>query len=223
MLVSVFSFWFIILSLLFLVLAVLIFSVKFSRQNIGVLAGVLVALPLVTLGLYWHWGAWRGLEQHWRDTQNAAQVKAELAQVKNPQQVVDQLVDFLKQHPKAAKGWYLLGKIDMGRRDYPAAVSALQKAVSFDPKALLYQTAYVEASFFAAGNRLDASIRARIQHILAKDPSNAAVINLLAIDAYNRGHYRVATAQWERLLKQFPPNSRDAQILYKMIAKAQQH
>ncbi|QLH43652.1 MAG: hypothetical protein HWD59_13740 [Coxiellaceae bacterium] len=45
---------------------------------------------------------------------------------------------------------------------------------------------------------------------------------MLAVAAYDRGDYPTASQIWQRMLKQFPPESNEAKALQIMLATVQQ-
>ncbi len=182
---------------------------------------MLIALALVAFILYWHLGASKKLQHYWTLQREANQVKLELSKVKNPKQVVDKLKSYLRSHPNSPKGWYLLGRIHLTQRQYPEALLAFQKAHRQKPANTDYTVAFVQASFFENRRQLRPNVQMMLKRIIAQHPANIGATNLLAIDAYLKGDYRLALKYWEKILPLFQVGSRDQKVLLSMIAEAQ--
>lgn len=186
-------------------------------------AVVAVCFPVLTVMLYYHWGASNQLENYWALKSQAVKVKAELAKIKNPQQIIDQLKSHLQARPNSSKGWYLLGKLYLTTGRYAPSVTALAKAYRLNPSNLDYKVAYSEALFFNNHRQLTPQAMQLLKSVIARSPNNVAAINLLAINAYRLGHYQQAVDDWEKLIPMFQVGSRDREVLLSMIAKAQKH
>jgi len=190
-----------------------------TQKNLG--WAILISVPVLALGLYWKLGAWRELDHYWMQKQQAVLVKNALAQIKDPQQLVEQLKQFLQTHSHDAKGWHLLGNLYMHQDNYPGAVQAFAYAVKNDAEKIEYKVSYAQALFFVNDNKLTDQAQLLLKQVLLKEPNHIDAMNLLAINAYNQHQYQRALNYWEKLVAFFPPESRDAQVLYSMIAKAQ--
>ena len=182
---------------------------------------IFILLPLVTGVLYFHWGNARSSLNYVLHQQQTLRVKAELAKIKNPQQVVDQLKAYLQGHPNSPKGWYLLGKIYLTQNNYPEALAALTHAHEQAADNIDYSTAYAMAVFFTNQKQLTPVTKQLLEQVLLQSPNNVAATNLLAIDAYNQGQYSQAIHYWEKLIPLFDPQSEDERLLLQMISRAQ--
>ncbi len=183
---------------------------------------LLFATPVVAVFLYMQWGSSKQLQQYWVLQHQARLVKAELKTIKSPKQIIDRLKAHLVQYPNSARGWYLLGKLYFGMRDYQQAYFALKRAHGLKPQDPQYSVGYAEAQFFRDHSRLNTTSIILLQRLVAKMPNNVAAVNLLAMNAYLEKRYQTAINNWEHLLGLFPPGSKDSQQLMRMIAKAQQ-
>jgi len=136
----------------------------------GLLAAILVGIPVVALALYLPWGA-PGLP--------AAPFAPRLAAARADQLQVEAVVATLKQRlkeldptsPKAREGLLLLGRAEIGLGNYRAAAKAWRQALAdhFDPG---LAAAAAEAETRAAG-RVDAQAAGLFRAALAKAPANA--------------------------------------------------
>ena len=210
-------FWILIALMILLVLVFLLSSLFFARKKdistFNLILVLVILLPIISLSLYWYWGDSRQLKQ-------TLQIKAEMKQLKNSQQVIVLLQKRLQQTPDSAKGWYLLGKIYFDMGEYTKAVQALTRAYQLRPNNINVMVQYVEALFFADKQHLNHQAQRIINNVLKQQPHNLDMINLLAINAYCTGNYKKAVAYWENLLQTVPTHSQDAKLLLQMIGKA---
>ena len=183
----------------------------------------LVLFCAVAAFAYYKDGDSHGLFHYWALLQEAKVVKAEIKKIKNPQQVINQLIAHLNAYPDSPKGWYLLGRLYFGAGNYAKAYSPLLKAHQLQPNNIEYTVAYAQVEFFHNNRKLSAKTAALLKHVLKKMPYNVGAINLLAINAYVEKDYQTAVNYWERLIPAFQPGSPDSQALLGMIAKAQKH
>ena len=185
----------------------------------SILMLLLVALPVLALGLYLHWGSSEQLSLYYQQQHNKQAVDKTLQQLGSPQQVIEQLEMQLQAHPDA-KGWYLLGRLYMSQSLFPQAVEAFAKANQLKPNDTQTLLQYAEAQFLAQHN-LSTQAKALIEKVLAQQPDNAEAANILAIAAYQQGDYQQAIDRWEHLLTRFPAESDDGKKLLEAIARAQ--
>lgn len=212
-------FWVIIGWMTLIAVAILAFPLRKKAKYLP--AMFTIALPVVALTLYWHLGASQKLEHYWTLKREAKEVKLELSKIKSPMQVVDHLKAYLHLHPNSPRGWYLLGNLYFGQRQYSAALVASRKAYTLKPLNTQYAVAYAQASFFQNGRRLRPDILNLLKRIVIKAPRNVTAINLLAIHFYLQKDYKNAVQYWEKLLPLFAAGSPDQKILLSMIASAQ--
>ncbi|MGB6976955.1 MAG: c-type cytochrome biogenesis protein CcmI [Gammaproteobacteria bacterium] len=183
---------------------------------------LLITFPLIAGLWYWQSGDSRGVAQ-WRIVQQqAALVKAEIAQLGSPEQIAAALRTHLQQDPQSAKGWYLLGSLYIALQHYPQAVAALERANQLQPNDPAILVKYAEALFFSH-NTLNTQAQSLLNRALQITPPNVNALNLLATGAYQAGNYATAIHYWEQLLQQFPADSSDGKALLAMIAEAQKN
>lgn len=192
-----------------------------KRKSIYTAIAISILLPVISVSLYFYWCNPKDLLTYAAEKQRATQVKAELAKIKNPQQVITQLKNYLTTHPQSPKGWYLLGKIYLSQNHYQEALVALTNAHNQDPNNIEYTTVYVMATFFTNKKQLTLPNKQLLIQVINQTPNNVAALNLLAIDAYNRREYKTAIQYWEKLIPLFDPQSEDEKILLQMISQAQ--
>jgi len=184
---------------------------------------VVAVLSILSISFYKQVGGSQALMKYWLQLREAKAVRAELAKIKNPMDIVNKLKAHLQSHPNSPKGWYLLGQLYMGLKQYDKAYPALASAHFYQPQDNLYAVAYAQAAFFKHRQHLTPADIQMLQEVLRRQPNNIAAINLLAMNAFLDKRYQSAVNYWERLIPLFAPGSPDRQMVLKMIAKAQQH
>ncbi len=192
-----------------------------KRKSYWMTLFIAIAFPIVSLALYFYWGSSQQLFHYWALQKESARVQLAMAKIKSPEEVVNQLKEHLRQHPDSPHGWYLLGRLYFSLNHYGEAVGALKKAYELDSNKTEYATTYAEALFFNNGKHLTSNVTELLQSVLRHNPLDINANNLLALNAYNNGNYRLAVQYWEKLLPLFPPGSKDSQTLLSMISRAQ--
>ena len=102
----------------------------------------------------------------------------------------DKLAQRLATRPDDADGWFLLGRTAVNLKDYARAAAAFAKVAALAPTAaapLIYQA---QAEFMQNDRRVTPQVRATIDRALALSPGEPAVLELLAVDAFERRDYR---------------------------------
>ena len=172
-----------------------------------------LALPLAAALIYFALGNVPALSP-----QSAQKPKVTAEQI---EEMVAKLAARMEQSPDSdPKGWVMLARSykAMGRYEEAArAFGKAEKVIGEDPHML---SEYAEALALATGG----SLRGRPSELLARalklDPNFPDALILAGTAAFEREDYATAVVLWERLLKQLPPESDDAQALAEGIRKA---
>jgi cytochrome c-type biogenesis protein CcmH/NrfG len=127
----------------------------------------------------------------------------------------------LSERPDSAQGWYLLGRLYISQAEFTKAVLAFRKANQLTPQQPPIMMAYAESLFLTHGKRLTPLASQLLHQILLKTPNNLEVLNLLAVDAYNKQQFLAAVNYWEQLVYFLDPASKDAKVILQAIATAQ--
>lgn len=172
-----------------------------------------LALPVAGALLYFMLGNIPALKP-----ESAQQPKITAQQI---EEMVSKLAARMEQNPDSdPKGWIMLARSykAMGRyEESTRAFGKAEKLVNEDPNLL---TDYAEALALATGGSLRGRPSELIARALKLDPEFPDALVLAGTAAYEREDYAAAAAYWERLLKQLPPESEDAQSLSESIKKA---
>ncbi|MBS0351949.1 MAG: tetratricopeptide repeat protein, partial [Proteobacteria bacterium] len=201
----------------------LIFPLRVSNSKLDwKLKIVLVIFPLLPILLYCWLGDSCQLNQYWAWQRQENVVQQQMAQIKNPQQLIERLQNHLQADPNSAEGWYLLGKLYLDQNQYSNAESALKKASELSPKSIDVFVALAKANFFNHQGRLDQSILNELtKRVESADNPPVDALNLLAVNCYREKNYSQAVQYWQKALSLVAPNSPDSRALMDMISQAQ--
>jgi cytochrome c-type biogenesis protein CcmH len=188
-----------------------------------------IALPLAAIGLY-----------GWLGTPAAVlppAVVPQTAEAANPHEtanpheggnpttaqieaMVARLAERLQKNPDDAKGWAMLAHSYRVLGRHAEAVKAYERLgkeqLNSDPSLL---AGYADTLATLAGGNIEGQPLQLVTAALKLDPDHAMSLSLAATAAYRRGDFPEAARHWQRLLKQLPPDSPDAQFLMKTLAE----
>jgi cytochrome c-type biogenesis protein CcmH len=185
-------------------------SNKPGKKNTPALTGrglayaVAVAIPILTVGLYFRLG----------DPQSIS--AAAPARVAAPAGVPNQrsqqaieanvaaLAQRLEQNPTDLNGWKMLGRSYLSMERYRDAAAAFSRASALKPDDADLLADYAFALGMANGQRLQGQPQELINKALKLDPENPKALELAGTAAFEAKNYKDAIAYWERLLKKAP-------------------
>ncbi len=171
---------------------------------------------------YWRWGAWPDWQKYIQQQAKQQQVQAMLRSVRNPQDLIAKLQARLEHQPDSARGWYLLGRLYASQDQWQQAHDAYAKAYRLKPHDEQITVNYAQSLWQLNHQAFDTEIRTLFQSILLKNVNQSDALAMLAMDAFVGHAYQQAIDYWQRLLKNSPPHSEEAQAIRKAIVKAQQ-
>lgn len=182
------------------------------------LAGlVALAIPLAAAGLYSLLGAPAAM------TGTASQASAG-NHAMNPQQLqamTIKLAERLQQNPQDGQGWLMLARSYAMLRRFSESAAAFGRATSLLPPDAGLLADYADTLAMAQGRRLAGDPEKLIAQALAVDPNHIKALALRGSAAFERQDYRVAIADWEKILSLVPEDSGIAQGMRTSIADAQ--
>ena len=149
--------------------------------------------------------------------QSAQQPKITAQQIED---MVARLAERMEKNPDDPKGWVMLARSYKAMGRYEEATRAFGKAeplVNEDPNLL---SEYAEALALSTGGSLRGRPSELLLRALKLDPDFPDALVLAGTAAYEREDFATAAGYWERLLRQLPPDSEDAQSLSESIRKA---
>jgi cytochrome c-type biogenesis protein CcmH len=136
--------------------------------------------------------------------------------------MVARLAQRLEQNPDDLEGWVRLGTSYRVLGRDADAVQAFAKAeplVEKDPRLLVD---YAEALALTHGGNLQGKPSELLGRALVLEPGFPLALMLSGAAAYQRGDYAGAARDWEKVYRQFPPESREAKMVGENIAKARE-
>lgn len=116
----------------------------------------------------------------------------------------------------------LLGRIYMADEDYAAAQRSFDTLAEKAPESPEALAMAAQASFLAAGRRLDSDAQLSAEKALAIDPKQRTALGLLGMAAFERGAFSGAVEYWTRLQQQEAPGSNEYQMLSNVIQVAKE-
>ncbi len=114
--------------------------------------------------------------------------------------LVMRLRERVASRPDDAESWYLLGHALMRQDDAAGAVTAFERLFALAGDDPSVQVALAQARFIAAGGTVTAANRPLIDRILAANPNESVVREMLALDAFRRADYAGAVQHLEAAL-----------------------
>jgi cytochrome c-type biogenesis protein CcmH len=172
------------------------------RASAGVLAAIVLGMPLAAILLYAAIGAPRSADRPLagRGSELAAASIGGEQRTDSLEQIAAQLAKKLESSPDNAEGWFLLGRayVTLGR--YQDAVGALGRARDLAPDRPEVANAFAEALIAEAGGEVGDGAREALQKVLVLDPRNPQARFLLALDLAQQGDLRGAAQGWMDLI-----------------------
>lgn len=191
-------------------------SKRYARQGIM----LFVTIGIASVGLYWHWGAPKGLLNSFQKKRDAQIAKQYLATHNDPDEVVRNLEKLLAEQPSRPKGWFLLGNIYAGRGDAKKAIAAYQKAHAQNRDEVSYLLALAKAQLEFDGVMQAEVYQSLVMHSQSQ-PKVLLIFHLMALNEYAGKRYKQAIAHWKYVLGRLPAESPDAASVLKRIGQAQ--
>ena len=170
---------------------------------------IALAVPLLAASLYAWLGQPAALDPMARQGATAGEVE----------KMVAALATRLASKPDDPKGWAVLARSYrvMGRmQDAQNAFARIGAELETDPVLL---AEYADVLAAGANGNLEGRPLELVARALKLDPDNPMALALSATAAFNRKDISMATTQWERLLKQLPPESEDAKWVINQLAE----
>jgi cytochrome c-type biogenesis protein CcmH len=136
------------------------------------------------------------------------------------EKMVTEFAAKMEQDPSNLQGWVMLARSYriLGRNE--EAAKAYERAGNFvdsDPQLL---ADYADALASNANGNFSGKPLQLINQALKLDPNNPMALWLSGTASYTTGNYKAAVQTWEKLAKQLPPGSEEAQYIGESIAEA---
>lgn len=204
--------------LTFVALAIMFYPL---RKNKRLAFSLAIFFLMAIMGGYWCWGGWQEWQNYLLRELQQKQIQTALATIKSPQDLIAKLKTHLQVNPQSARGWYLLGRLYASQNQWVDARNAFSKLRSLRPQDEEALLNYVQSEWQLNSQQFNKRTRELVSLILQKNPQQADVLAMVAIDAFRSKDYLSAIDYWQRLLLLTPQLSSQAQTIRKAIAKAQ--
>ena len=123
----------------------------------------------------------------------------------------DRLSSRVAGKPEDSQSWYLLGHVELKLSNYQRAAEAFAEAHKFQGNDINIDLYWLQARYLAAGGQVDQGTSAIAQRILKSVPNQPLVLEMFAIDAYQRGNFKGAVTFLNRALTNpLSPEQREA-------------
>lgn len=183
----------------------------------GLVAGLALAIPLLSFGMYFWVGTPVGI-----DPLLANQVGGdEQISSEKLQTMSDQLRQRLAENPNNAEGWVMLGRIERALARYEPADEAFKKALSI---AANDDVRIERAEVLAQKNqgKFEGEPWDIIQSVLKADPEHGNALLLAGSAAFSQGQFQDALKYWDKVRGLLPVSSPDLPALVEAINKARE-
>jgi cytochrome c-type biogenesis protein CcmH len=169
-------------------------------------------LPLGAAAGYWWLGNPSAIDPQAAQAAGRAQI----------QKMVDNLAAKQAANPDNLQGWAMLGRSYkvLGRMD--DAAKAYAKAGAFLDSNADLLVEYADVLALSQDSNLQGKPTDLLAQALKLDPKHPMGLLMMGVSAYQREDYKMAIAQWDRLLQDLEPGSEDAQQVEGNIAQAKQ-
>jgi cytochrome c-type biogenesis protein CcmH len=158
------------------------------------IAGSVIAIVLVALGLYSYQGS--------PDIPSGAGVDSQ----PDIEQMVSALATRLEGDPDDVDGWRMLGRSYMTMQNFDGAVNAYERAVELEQSQNAQTLVALGSALLARNNtQIEGRTAALFESALALEPNNPEALFYGGIAALNRGNQDLAASRWEILLGLNPP------------------
>ncbi|MDR2244349.1 MAG: c-type cytochrome biogenesis protein CcmI [Burkholderiales bacterium] len=172
---------------------------------------VMLLVPLLAGGLYLNVGS-------------VGALKAFADGAQTEQNFYQQLQEHLRQNPRVARAWVILGRHEMSVNRFQEAAKAFESGIEASPKVANDPTVLcelAEAIGMAQGAVLKGRPRELIEKALTLAPDNALALELAGGAAYEAQDYASAAMYWRMLRTQLSEGSLTYQQLSTAIARAE--
>ncbi|MDO9317577.1 MAG: c-type cytochrome biogenesis protein CcmI [Gammaproteobacteria bacterium] len=191
----------------------------FSRSRLIPLLLVLMVPPATYL-LYEQWGYQDELEL----AQLGERTRAGVTNAEEARDLIFAIGEIVQSDPENGWAWFFLAQNLVNLGQFPEAAMSLERAAANvaepqDKAEILSQQAYLE--YFLAEQKLTDKVQGIIDAIQLINPNHQIVLDILGMDAEQRGDYQTAITYLRRILQSTPPGAA-ADDLNARIANAQQ-
>lgn len=167
----------------------------------GLVAAVIVAVPLLSVGLYLAGGA-----PGYPDQPLSARLQKP-AEDQDYAILIARVEEHLAANPRDGQGWEVLAPVYMRLGRFEDAARAWHNAIQFSGSTAAREANFGEALVALDDGMVLGTARSAFERALAAEPGNAKARFFLAVAAEQDGDTAGAAAQWRALLADSPPDA----------------
>lgn len=209
------------LTVFFIFFLVLAFFIVYPLRQEKILAFFMAALCSLLIFLaYWHWGAWSMWQAHLIDQKKQVEIQKLLHQIQGMPDLINRLKINIKKNPQKAEPYYLLGRLYSSQESWKDAYEAFNMALKLEPKNEKFRINLLLTSW-ELNHEFKTNDLVSLHEIIATDPHQLDALSMLAMNAYTLNQFKEAIDYWQKILDDLEPNSPEALVVSKAIAKAQ--
>lgn len=176
---------------------------------------IVVALPLVALGVYRVTGTPAALDPALMQAQQADEMH------ESSERAIAALEQRLAAQPDDLRGWILLARSYSQLERFDAAAAAYKKAVVLDGDNPDLLIEYANALATSRGRDLTGEPEQLIHHALELDPDHLGALTFAGLVAYQRDEVDQALQYWRRLVSLLPEDAEGRQRIVDLIARTE--
>ncbi len=181
---------------------------------------LVLMVPSATFLLYQQWGYQDELEL----AQLGERTRAGVNNAEEARDLIFAIGEVVQSEPENGWAWFFLAQNLVNLQQFPEAAMSLERAAANiaepqDKAEILSQQAYLE--YFLAEQTLTDKVQGIIDQIQLINPNHQIVLDILGMDAEQRGDYQTAITYLRRILQSTPAGPA-ADDLNTRIANAQQ-
>jgi len=188
-----------------------------KRSKVAAIA-VVVALPLLAVGLYLGLGNPQGLAPV---AQNDAQGAPHQLTKEQIESMATRLAQKLESNPDDGVGWLMLGRTYNALGRFNEAAAAFAKAEAKFPQDAQFLADYADTLGMAQGQRLEGKPEELIKRALKADANNLKALALAGTVEFDKQNFSKAIEYWRRILPLMPENSELGDSVRASIQEAQ--
>lgn len=227
-----------LLSIVIIIAIILFWSL---RKKLYFFISSIILFCAAVLGFYYFQGSGQLVEKTYALQEKNAEVNTLLKQFKNTSAIIEAMKKAIAENQdnpkKAAKGWYLLGRLyEAEGRKSPTknvstplvlsaneqeAIEAFHQAHQLQPNNFTYAFNYLQRLYADNHQEHTPEIDALIAQIKQQQSHHPSVLDFLGYDAYEHGNYPEAIRYWEELLPYLSEDPKTHQAILAAIGKAE--
>ncbi len=185
------------------------------------LGAMVLLVPVLTVGLYYHLGS----PELMRPTQERmanADAPHQGDAMPSVEEMMAALMARLKENPEDSEGWFLLGRSYMALDNYAMASQTFEKLhqlVGDDPVVLL---SWADAQAMAQSGNLAGKPSELIRKAVKLAPDDTTALWLAGMVENQTGNYELAISYWERLEPKIKDDPESRQRIESLLASARE-